>query len=40
MFEKKESQYYFIGEYELIETHQNIQPDADDNLRRVFVFHN
>jgi len=39
VFEKRESKYYFIGEYELVETHQNIQPDADDNLRRVFVFH-
>ena len=39
VFEKRETKYYFIGRYQLVETHQNIQPDADDNLRRVFVFH-
>ena len=39
MFEKRESNYYFIGKYKLVETHQNIQPDDDDKLRRVFVFH-
>lgn len=39
VFEKRESKYYFVGEYQLKETHQNIQPDADGNLRRVFVFH-
>ena len=38
VFEKKNSKYYFIWEYELTETHQNTQPDDDDNLRRVFVF--
>lgn len=39
IFEKKNSKYYFIGEYELTETHQNIQPDDKNILRRVFVFH-
>lgn len=39
IFEKRNSNYYFIGEYKLIETHQNIQTDEDDIPRRVFVFH-
>lgn len=39
LFEKKKSTYCFIGEYELTETHQNIQPDDNQLLRRVFVFH-
>lgn len=39
MFEKKNSKYYFVGEYELTETHQNIQPDNNNELRRVFIFH-
>lgn len=39
VFEKREGCYHFIGEYHLTETHQNIQPDDDQNLRRVFVFH-
>mgnify|MGYP003183674057 CR=1 FL=1 len=39
LFEKKNGKYYFVGEYELTETHQNIQPDDDKFLRRVFVFH-
>lgn len=39
LFEKTNSEYYFRGEYELVETHQNIQIDKDDNPRRVFVFH-
>ena len=39
MFEKRGAKYYFIGEYQLVETYQNIQPDDDDKLRRVFVFH-
>lgn len=38
IFEKKNSKYIFIGEYQLIETHQNIQPDDNNNLRRVFIF--
>lgn len=39
MFEKRNDAYYFIGEYKLLETHQNVQPDVNNNLRRVFVFH-
>ena len=39
VFEKRNAAYHFIGEYQLIETHQNVQPDEDENLRRVFVFH-
>ncbi len=39
LFEKKKGKYYFCGEYELTETHQNIQPDDNKFLRRVFVFH-
>ena len=39
LFEKRKSQYYFIGEYELTETHQNLQPDHNNAMRRVFVFH-
>ena len=39
VFEKRSGALYFIGEYELKETHQNVQPDAAGILRRVFVFH-
>lgn len=39
LFEKKNSNYYFVGEYELTETHQNVQPDEKNEMRRVFVFH-
>ncbi|MCL2388634.1 MAG: hypothetical protein FWC89_13965 [Defluviitaleaceae bacterium] len=39
VFEKRKPKYYFVGEYRLTETHQNIQPDKNNNLRRVFVFH-
>jgi hypothetical protein len=39
LFEKRKTQYYFIGEYELTETHQNLQPDHNNAMRRVFVFH-
>ena len=39
VFEKKEGAFFFGGEYRLKETHQNVQPDADGVLRRVFVFH-
>ncbi|WP_295629303.1 hypothetical protein, partial [uncultured Intestinimonas sp.] len=39
IFEKKEGAFFFVGEYRLKETHQNVQPDADGVLRRVFVFH-
>ena len=39
VFEKRNFKYFFIGEYQLTETHQNIQPDDKNNLRRVFVFH-
>lgn len=39
LFEKRKSKYYFVGEYELTETHQNIQPDDKNFLRRVFIFH-
>lgn len=39
VFEKRKMYYYFIGEYQLTETHQNVQPDELGVLRRVFVFH-
>ena len=39
VFDKDENNYIFAGQYELIETHQNVQPDKKDELRRVFVFH-
>jgi len=39
LFEKQKSGYHFVGEYKLIETHQNIQPDDNQKMRRVFVFH-
>ncbi|MFR9207581.1 MAG: hypothetical protein ACLVKR_04370 [Lachnospiraceae bacterium] len=39
LFEKRKSSYFFIGEYILTETHQNTQPDENNKLRRVFVFH-
>ena len=39
VFEKRNDIYYFVGEYQLTETHQNVQPDEQGNLRRVFVFH-
>ena len=40
VFEKrKDGALYFAGEYALTETHQNVQPDEDGVLRRVFVFH-
>ena len=39
IFEKERASYIFIGEYELLETHQNVQPDDCGQLRRVFVFH-
>lgn len=39
LFEKKDNLYYFRGEYSLRETHQNIQPDDANKMRRVFVFH-
>ena len=39
VFEKRKSAYYFAGEYRLMETHQNVQPDSTGILRRVFVFH-
>lgn len=39
VFEKSGSCYCFIGEYRLTETHQNVQPDDEGQLRRVFVFH-
>lgn len=39
LFEKNNSNYVFVGEYQLIETHQNIQPDENNIMRRVFVFH-
>ena len=39
VFEKKKSKYYFVGKYDLIEMYQNIQHDADNKLRRVFIFH-
>lgn len=36
---KNGSNYECIGEYQLVETHQNVQPDDNGDLRRVFVFH-
>ena len=39
LFEKRKNSYCFVGEYQLTETHQNIQPDDKSFLRRVFVFH-
>ncbi len=39
LFEKKQGSYFFLGEYELLETHQNLQPDYSNKIRRVFVFH-
>ncbi len=39
IFEKRETAFYFVGEYQLLETHQNVQPDENDQMRRVFVFH-
>lgn len=39
LFEKQQQQYCFIGRYKLTETHQNVQPDDNNQLRRVFVFH-
>ncbi|MEG0834686.1 MAG: hypothetical protein RR413_04500 [Christensenellaceae bacterium] len=39
LFEKRKAKYYFIGEYELTGTHQNLQPDHNNAMRRVFVFH-
>ena len=39
VFEKRGTLYHFIGEYQLTETHQNVQPDQKQHLRRVFVFH-
>lgn len=39
LFEKKAGTYCFVGEYRLIETYQNEQPDDNNVLRRVFVFH-
>ena len=39
LFDKRNRKYCFIGEYKLTETHQNTQPDDNNTLRRVFVFH-
>ena len=39
LFEKRKNLYFFLGVYELTETHQNLQPDHENNMRRVFVFH-
>lgn len=39
LFEKRQRLYFFLGEYELLETHQNLQPDHNNKIRRVFVFH-
>ncbi len=39
LFEKRERTYYFISEYRLTGTHQNMQPDDSNTMRRVFVFH-
>jgi len=38
VFEKRKSNHCFVGEYELTEMHQNIQPDDSGRSRRVFVF--
>ena len=39
VFEKQKGRYRFVGEYSLLETHQNVQPDRNNDLRRLFVFH-
>ena len=39
VFDKIKNEYEFLGEYKLIETYQNTQPDKKGCLRRVFVFH-
>ena len=40
IFKKQEDkEYHFIGEYKLVETHQNVQIDKNNFPRRVFVFH-
>lgn len=39
VFDRDKNNYIFAGQYELIETHQNVQPDDNHELRRVFVFH-
>ncbi len=39
VFEKLSQGFRFIGEFVLLETHQNVQPDDAGELRRVFVFH-
>ena len=39
VFDKDKDKYIFAGQYELIETHQNVQPDDNNELRRVFEFH-
>lgn len=39
VFDRDKNSYIFAGQYELIETHQNVQPDDNNKLRRVFVFH-
>lgn len=39
LFEKRNGKNCFVGEYQLTETHQNTQPDDNNFLRRVFVFH-
>ena len=39
IFEKREPDFYFVGEYQLMKTHQNVQPDENNKMRRVFVFH-
>lgn len=39
VFEERNDNHYFIGEYRLLETLQNNQSDDEDHMRRVFVFH-
>jgi len=39
LFEKRKTKRCFIGQYELTEMHQNNQPDDENNIRRVFIFH-
>lgn len=39
VFAKKNSNYFFKGCFELLETHQSIQLDDLQELRRVFIFH-
>lgn len=39
LFSRKNGVWLFKGVFELTETHQNVQPDDNGDLRRFFVFH-